>query len=100
VWNKTKHQTDPRSLECWKSSRSKSELTAVGGWLDLIIRLSPEKIRALGTFFLCMAVAFRILMMPLHYMYEGSAIPSWEETAIIAGLSSIILKRRTRLKTR
>jgi hypothetical protein len=100
VWNKTKHQTDPHSLDCWKSSRSKSDLKALGGWPGLIIRLSPEKIHALGTFCLCVAVAFRILIMPLHFIYAGSALPSWEETAIIAGLSSIILKRRTRLKTR
>ena len=72
----------------------------MSGWLALLIRLSPEKIRALGTLLLCVAVSFRILTMPLHYKHEGSALPSWEETAIIAGVSSLISRRLTKVRTR
>lgn len=68
--------------------------------LALIFRLSAGKIHALGNFVLCVAVAFLILTMSLHYTRESSALPSWEKTAIIAGVSSLVSKGLTKVKTK
>ena len=67
-------------------------------WKALIISLSPDKIRALGTLFLCAAIALRILAMPLYGTHQSSSMQHWEEITIVAGLCSAIIRRRSRLK--
>jgi hypothetical protein len=68
------------------------------GWRDFIIRLSPDKIRALGMLFLCVAIALRIVATPFYGAHQGSSIRHWEEITFVAGLCSAIVRRLTKLK--
>lgn len=97
---KTKPRRGTHALACRGRRSTAGEPISLAGWLVLIVNLPPKKIRALGVFFLFVAVAFRILIMPFHYVHEGYAIPSWEEAAIITALSSILFRGRAKLKTR
>ena len=95
---KTKHHRGTPAPVGRRSASSVSQLISGHNWLALIISLSPEKIRALGTFFLCVAMTLRILTMPSG-VHEGASMPSWEEITIIAGLCSIVVRRRTKVRT-
>jgi len=78
--------------------RVNQQSTGDNGWRALIISLSPDKIRALGTLFLCIAIALQILAMPLYQAQESSSIRHWGEITIVGCLCSAISGRRTKLK--
>ncbi len=95
---KMRHRKDTHARTYQQSGDPPRRLTTGHGWRTLIISLSPDKIRALGTFFLCAAMALRILATPLCGTHQSSSIRHWEEIMIVTGLCSAIIRRRTRLK--
>ncbi len=96
--SKTVHRRHRHVRACQQWENSARRLTRGNRWWSLVISLSPDKIRALGTLFLCVAIALRILAMPLYSSHEGSSVWPWAEITILSGLLSTIMRRGRKLK--